>query len=384
MSSLHVKQLYAKLAAIKRILSCGGPPMKKKSIAYVLFLVLVSLTGALAYLYYTKQKETVALQLKLQLSEAGKKKPVPWHELLVNIKDVQEGSKPVPAGQAEVEASNQPESLSEAPIAISEQRTDTLARQVEFTLKNREKLSLESINDGIEIAEELIEREPSSYSAYKAKLILLLTKEAAHLESIDDADVENLLDEMATFDVTSEIGLRKEAFLITRTDARIDRMEDDLDELEEELTDIDFDLEFVEEDSEEETALLDEALTIEEKIDEREDEIDRLEDELEAELIANETLINQDIIEIPMQRGLASANYDLVISEAEALLDEFGDSIIGYYYLIRALELSGQRERALDIITDSNLSASNSQELERRLRRSRSEDPKDYWKHLRF
>lgn len=355
--------------------------MKIKNLPYYLLLVLIGLVAVMAYRYHLQQQETLlALQLKVKLLEERKKAPVPWEKLLA--------AAPAPPSATTAAEAVPPVEPAEperrAEIPIDRQPTSVLARKVDTALANREELSLDQIDRAIEMAEELIQREPASYSAYKAKLILLLTKESGHLADVDDDDVEALLEEMATFDMMSNVALRKEALLIARTDAQIDTVEESIENLETDLDAIDIDLETVAADSAEETELLEEMRTLERKIDEQVEERDRLEDNLEADLLANEIFFNEDIIEIPLQRGLATGDYDSVIAEAEALLDEFGESVAVYYYLIRALELDGQADVALDMIAASDLSAADSRELERRLRRSHEQNPRDYWKRLRF
>lgn len=363
--------------------------MTVKRATYILFVILLGFTLMLAYLYQKERKETVALQLKLKLLEKEKRTPVAWQRMLKLAQDVGErleSAQSAPAVEAEIETTAQKPAadIAAAKPSIDERTTDILAQEIDVTLKDLPERSYEEINESIDAAEELIRREPDSYSSYKAKLILLLTKEAAHFEEVDDDEVADLLDEMATFDVTSNEQLRKEAFLISRTDARIEGLEARLEVAEEELLDIEIALAIVDEGSEEEKDLLVEQQILEQRIADQSDELEDLEDALEADLLANEELLVEDIVEIPLQRSLAKGEYGAVIDEAEALLDRFGDSIMAYHYLIRALELSGQAEAALDVIANSGLSPAASRDLERRLQRSRQEDPKDYWKRLRF
>jgi hypothetical protein len=69
---------------------------------------------------------------------------------------------------------------------------------------------------------------------------------------------------------------------------------------------------------------------------------------------------------------------------SETLLSEFPSSVSGHLFLIRALELSGRKEEAVDVSINNDLDGDELKDLELRLYRSRRSNPKEYWRMLRF
>lgn len=289
--------------------------MNKKVLTLIVF-ILVGFSGSLWWKLGKVSSEITALKLKINLSQKLKvNKPISWSETISKTKESKKN----------------------------------LPEKIESTLTNIKKSELEKIEESIRDADELIVDEPYSYSSYKAKLILLLTKEAKFNKTIDDYELRVLLETMSLFDVLSDKVLRKEAFLISRTNKRIDEILDQEEISEDELS-----------------------------------EVEVLEEQLENGFLDDEDFINEDLVEIPLLRGLARKDYDFVIEESEALLSEFPDSIRGNYFLIKALELAGETEQALDVLENLQLSDEKMKILKNRLQSSRNKKTEDYWKELRF
>ena len=65
-------------------------------------------------------------------------------------------------------------------------------------------------------------------------------------------------------------------------------------------------------------------------------------------------------------------------------MSEFPNSVSGHYYLIKALELSGEDLAALEYIEELELSETKINMLKERLRKSKNIDPGEYLKKIRF
>jgi len=72
------------------------------------------------------------------------------------------------------------------------------------------------------------------------------------------------------------------------------------------------------------------------------------------------------------------------IEVSETLLSEFPTSVSGYLFLIRALELSGRKDEAVEVSINNNLNEDELKELDLRLYRPRRSIPKEHWRMLRF
>ena len=321
-------------------------------------LVLTGLIILATSLYFYNQKNRTPLAVKLKV------------DLLANKKKITKSWKQVKTSVI----------TKKGPTKAT--TTSSLAQELEVNLQNVRVEKLKNINNAIKIADELISREPNSYSAYKAKLILLLTKESKHSQSIDDTEIEQLLQTMAGFDVMTEQGLKREAFLIARSNSKLDGIEALVQEME-------LELEELEEIEEEDEPFLDPELELEielmvMRINEQLNLAEEIEEDLEQDLIINEKYLNEDLVEIPFYRALAKKEFDNVIFSAEALLEAYPDSISAHFFLVRALELKGESQAAIEFLRNSDLPDAESREVERRLSSSRHTNPLDYWKRLRF
>jgi hypothetical protein len=197
----------------------------------------------------------------------------------------------------------------------------------------------------------------------------LLKKESNQGADYQDEVIEDLLETISGFDVKSDYALRKEAFLIAKTNNSLNRLDNEIDLLENEL---------IRSTDQAESDQL--SLLITTKLIEMEEE----ESSLENRLLVEEDYLNEDLVEIPLHRALVKKDYENVIETANAIIENFPDSISGYFFLVKALELSGETELATSVIEQCLLNLEDLRELQLRLMRSKNIDPRDYWKQLRF
>ena len=298
--------------------------MNRKYKFSIIFTLLIYISISYYSKYQSRKKENVALKIKQELLSNDKKKPISWR----SMKNASNFIKPKLVQKQTISY----KLIIESPKDID---LESLISQIEFTLKNRKDLTLAQLDRGIHSIDELISRNPNVYSSYKAKLILLLTKEGSRKVTIADEVISQLLETMSGFDVMSERVLRKEAFLIAKSNSEINKLVESVKELEEELE-------------------------------------------------INKRLDEEDLVEIPLLRALSKEDYDRIIEVSETLLSDFPSSVSGHLFLIRALELSGRKDEAVEVSINNNLNADELKELDLRLYRSRRSNPKEYWRMLRF
>jgi hypothetical protein len=244
-----------------------------------------------------------------------------------------------------------------------------LIDQVESILKKTKKIESTDFEKGLLAVNELILRNPNVYSSYKAKLILLLRKEGSKQGIINDTDVKNLLDTMSRFDITSDSVLRKEAFLIAKTNAEIDQLVFGIENLEDKLVGMKDQVQIQ---------------VIESEINGQLDKLAIKESLFEDDFLSDPGYLNEDLVEIPLYRALAKEDFYGVIETAEVILDDFPSSVFAHFFLIRALELAGRENEALELIVSTPLKPSELASLKERLIRERKLNAKEYWKNLRF
>lgn len=342
-------------------------------IAVVLTLLIV-LGGRY---YFDLHQENQALKIKILSMNENKKTPKPWADLTAKLTPPA-ALTVVPAKPVEEKTNPNNE---EQTVSLSDQETQALALKLSEQLRRPRNLELEMIENNIAIANEIISREPDSYSAYKAKLISLLVKEGKFNQEIDDEEVDNLLTSMAQFNISSDKLARREAALIAESNDQIQNAETQLDELasareelESKLANLDSnDAEFV---------------TLNNQLQQLEARETQLLDDLQSlqtQIVSNSSqLVNEDLVEVPFRRMLAKGEYDSVIDNAQNFIEEFPDSSSGYFYLIRALELQGQKEEALNIIQNSKLPPDVQSNLIQKLETESAETPDTYWQNLSF
>lgn len=318
---------------------------QRKLVLSLAALIFIS-TGVYLFNYERHKEDFLPIKIKKALVSKNKKKAKSWPTYIETLKTLTSDSNPL------VE-SNSLESI----------------KSIEKTLKNKTTPKKAELDQAIKAIEEVISKDPLVYSSYKAKLIMLLTREEVHKEEVPDDTIEELLDIMAGFDISSEEALRKESFLIARTNNKLNELEKDIIQLSLDLEKI----ESPEESERVEVAILTKLLEMQES-----------ENLLEDKLLSQDNFQNEDLVDIPLYRSLAKKDYQEVIDSSQALIERYPNSISGYFFLIKALELNGQNEEASEVIEQSELDTEDLRELELRLRRSQNINPNEYWKHLRF
>ena len=353
-------------------------------IAVLLAIILILLTK----FYFNQKKENLAIRLKIISMSETKRTPKPWVELKTKTQSTTVTAPAVaptaaPTAAVTTPAPTTPVNTVNTNVNESLDNLDTpdLALKLEGQMRRPRNLDLKTIENNIAIADEIISREPDSYGAYKAKLISLLVKEGKFKRPIDEVEVESLLENMAQFNISSDKIARRESALIGNTNGEIQNVEAQLEGLAREREILESQLNTYDANSPE----LAQLNTQIEEIDSREAQLLGNIDNLE-ESLANNTnqLINEDVIEIPFMRMMAQNDYDAVIDNAQSFIEQFPNSPSGYFYMVRALEMQGQKDEAREIIENSNLPQDAQDRLFQRLDSEGSQDPKSYWQKLSF
>ena len=246
---------------------------------------------------------------------------------------------------------------------LAEIPTSELAESLQSGLRNIDNTNLKTLQKNIDIANEIINREPESYSAYKGKLMSMLIIEGKFNQAIDEAEVENLLETMARFDIKTEESARNEALLISNTNNEIRLATEKLNEiaLQEDTVNTDF---------EQDEVFRREEAQIE--------EIERLQVKLNRATVSEDNYINEDIVQIPFFRMMAKNDFEQTITNAENFIEKFPDSPYGHFFLVNALNSLGQREEALNILKELP------ENLQNKIQIYDQSYFKDYWKKLFF
>lgn len=337
-------------------------------------LVVVGLL--LGKFYFQAKAENKALRLKILSMSENRRTPKPWSALTAAPNASTSAFTAPAVAPVQITAPTQ----KEAPPLV-DQDTQTLAGTLTNQMRRPKNLDVKALDQNIAIADEIISREPDSYSAYKAKLISMLVKEGKFNQPANEDEVESLLEDMAQFNISNDNLARKEATLIANTNADIDNIDNQLNALGQER-------EMLESQLNSFTADSPELLSVNERlaqIEEQEATLMSNVESLEANLAENRAQItNEDVVEIPFMRLLAKNDYESVMRNAQTFIDQFPNSPSGYYYMVRALELQGQKAEALNLIQNSRLTPEVQGSLLQRLQNESSQDPKNYWQKLSF
>ena len=337
--------------------------MSKDKLILILVTTLVFSSGFFIFKFYNLKSEVSALTLRTKIAAKEKRRARTWEDSKT-LKSL----KPLAKATATVKATPT-DDIPETVHDFSAVETEKLMNDLQKGMKTYWRLNIDDINRDLAKIEELISRNPDVYSSHKAKLILMLAKEN-HLKSeVPETDIEQTLSTMAEFDIVSDKVIQKEAFLIARTNKRIETLMDEVDSLEEQV----------------ETADSIEAeAALEQRIQEKILEMEDLESQIENGLLAEKDFLNEDVVEIPMYRAMAKGDYDEVIEQAQALLESYPDSISGHYFIIRALQLSQANDELREYLSNLKLSDEDNKELEDRVNLNNEEDQREFWKRLRF
>ena len=353
--------------------------MRPKYLQPLILITLILVAGILSHFIFKQKKENMALRLMVRQMEKKFTRPNPksWPEILPRtVKSI--------TALPESAATTKTTTLASKIIELGDLETTELAQKLNDKMKNFQKLTAAQVDESISITDEIISREPDVYSAYKAKLILLLVKEGKFKQEIEDDLINDYMDIMTDLDMQSSQGLKKETFLLARANSDIAKNEGKLDELSESIENINDEINSITSDSSDRDQLI---FKRDQMIEEQEEtlaQLEKIENSIEDGLLQDSDYVNEDVVEIPFLRSLAKGDYDEVINQANVFIERYPDSVIGHYYLIRALELNGQETLALEEIENLTINQKVISKLQEKLENSKSEKPGDYWKKLRF
>jgi hypothetical protein len=321
----------------------------KKNGFFIVFLVLIIALIIFVLLARNFKSRNSAVVIKQFMDIGQKKKLRPWSKITHST------------GSDKTIVPLMKTNIGQLPI-----ETQTLAISLEENLRNIDNADLVTLKKNIDLANELISRVPDSYSAYKGKLISLLALEGKYNQTLDEIELENLLETMATFDTRTQSQSRREAILISNSNKELDDAIEALDELAaraEQVSTI-----FEEE----------EVLTREQVIM---DKIDSLRNRINQADILKERNIDEDILVIPFMRMMAKNEFLKVEQMASSFIGQFPDSPHGYYFLIKAFESEDRTQEALDTLLELPVNLQNQIDV---LKKYDLLDYKTYWKRLYF
>lgn len=367
---------------------------KNRKLIYAIMIFAV-LTAALTFKFYRDQKkENQALKIKI-LTLNKTRSITPW-EGLISRSQISPTSNPSEIQKDEVSTKLSstitspitPTSSAKA-ITLSDDRpiqnlsTTELANALDLRMIEMKSLDQQGLEKNIEIADEIISREPDSYSAYKAKLVSLLVLEGKFNQEIEDNEVFEILETMASFDLSGDIATQREAILIRNATDELSKLESAINDIATKRQALEAEMELLEPNTPENRAAEIERLNFLRSEEETASKIVELNAELESGFTEDQYL-NEDIVQIPFLRLLAKEDYEEVIDNAQSFIEQFPNSPEGYYFLIKAYELTGRNDDALRVNEDPRLSTATLNIVRQRLKDFPNFDPKKYWEKLNF
>jgi len=348
--------------------------LNNKTFSYFLSFALLFALIFIAKTYWQLKKNYGPIKIKISLEKIEKKSPRNWGKLLI--------PEPVKLPQKYIDTINTKLSSTKRPKdALS---LSALANLLDEKMKNIDSLNLAELEKNIEISNELIEIDPDIFSAYKAKLISTLVKEAKFGISIDDSEIQTILEKMASFDFNSDNLSQRESELIAVAQNEIILLDDKIEKNSDEIEKIELLIDDIAPESPSHQSLMmkrEELLNLEAEYLNRQKS---LQDNIQNTEFPEESYLNEDLVEIPFLRELSKAQYNNVISSAEVFIYQYPNSLIGHYYLILALDLSGRSTEALQAFQDARLSNEQRVKLRQKLESAKLDNPKNYWKKLHF
>ena len=343
--------------------------MKKKYVLIVSFFILF-IFGVKAL--FNLKKENAALRVKVLTLKKDKKMPVPWSRL---TKDSIKRLSPIHEKQV----------IKKDEIAVIEDpiSTENLAKIISKNMLNLKTLNVKSLEETIKIAEEIINREPDSYSAYKAKLISLLILESKFDQQIDDYEINKTIDSLTSFEMNTDALNKREAALIGKGNNQLKNLANQLNDISLLRDEITLQSSALDKSSPEYFELQNQESELAVRENMTNLDIENAENKL-LEEIAQTKLPNEDLVDIPFYRLMAKGDFTRVIENAESYLEQFPNASNAFYFLIRALDAEGREAEALKAIEETKLSPDALMSLQLRLEATSGEDPKKYWENLKF
>lgn len=361
---------------------------KNKNLIYILTIIIL-LISALTYKFYKEQKkENQALKIKI-LTLNKKRNITPWQGLVSSPQIwpivAPSQSKTDEVSIKESSTIRTPRKLLELDEdqAIQNLSTTELADILSMRMIEIKSFNKQGLEKNIEIADEIISREPDTYSAYKAKLISLLILEGKLNQEIEDDDINNLLETMALFDFSGDTALRREAILIRNTTNELSKLADSLNDVAIKRQAIEQEMELQDPPPLSRSGWEMERQNLLNSEQELATKIIELNSQLDSGFTEDQYL-NEEIVQIPFLRSMAKEDFNNVINDAENFIEQFPNASDGYYFLIKAYELTGRHEDALRVREDPRLSNETLTIVEKRLKDFPNFDPKKYWENLNF
>lgn len=358
---------------------------QNRKLLYIIITMLFVLSLFVFKFYHDQKKENKALKIKVLTLNNTKRSPTPWQRLLTTPSNAPILTSKSLSDQVSTSAA----STTTPANAVVDQPIENLdIQELALLLNSRMKevknLNYQGLQKNIKIAEEIISKDPESYSAYKAKLICLLTEEGKLKVPIEENEVNSILETMAGFDLSSDAVTRKEAGLISNTNNEITQSINELNSISEKRTQIERQMETTPPDSGDLQLLSTQRTNLLAQEEEANDKITELQNNLAANTFPEEQYLNEDIVQIPFLRMMAKEDYDGVIDNATSFIEQFPNSTEGYYFLIKGLEAAGRQNEVINVIQDSRLSPVAQEALQERLKNSSGADFKKYWENLKF
>jgi hypothetical protein len=371
-----------------------GRQENQKYFYFLIFAMAVVMAFTFKF-YLTQRKENQALRLKVMMANKERRRPKPWGRLFASqpVRTATTPAKTIPKNDTANDTVTTNAAATTRPAGspagndnelIKNQDTETLAGEMNERMGNIKQLDLPQIARTIEIADELILREPDTYSAYKAKLIALLTREGKYNIPADDNDVNSLLEDMARFDISSDKVLQKEAALISNANADISTLEQSIIETKTKRSEIETQMAQLGPNNPDYRALDARRAVLSMQEEDATGKLATLQDQVQQGSFPPDNYVNEDVVQIPFMRMMARGDYASAADNAEAFVQQFPASPVGYYYLVIALEKLGRKDDAVDAIARSRLGSTEQNALLERLSRERVQDPKRYWEKLSF
>lgn len=358
---------------------------QNRYLLYLIFAVLVLLSVFFLKFYQQQKKENSALRIKI-LTLSKSRTVTPWQRLItkpqiaptvIDSTNVQDKVSTSAASTIAIPA------LSGDEPPIENLTTEALATSLTARMNNVKSQSFSDLEKNIQMADEIISREPDSYLAYKAKLISLLIEEGKLNRSIDDNVINGILETMASFNLTPESVTQKEAALLSSTNEEIDQLAGMLDQVSGERQSVELEMELQDENSANKTALEIQRYNLLSKEEELTDKLNELSTNVNIGFPPDQYL-NEEVVQIPFLRMMAKNDFEGVIDNASTFVQQFPESPEGYFFLIKAYQALGREDEALRTLEDSSLSTEARNALDMRLKNSSGQDPKLYWQRLSF
>lgn len=350
---------------------------RKRKVLYSFIVVLVVVTGVLAKSFIDQKSANRALRARIISLNKERKIAKPWSEILKPAGSATASSSQTSPAQNATGTPSVSETAADSNINLTDLSTQELAARLNASMTEVKNLKKEDLEKTIEIADEIILREPSSYTAYKAKLISLLVKEGKFKDDVEDAQVDELLETMASFDTSGRENV------IASAEVELVELEEKVTGLYAEIEENYSMLQAMDKSSPEAIELELRQQEISNQYKEANDALLASNMNMEQALYGKEN-INRDLVEIPFLRMMAKNDYDGVIENAQDFIEEFPGSTDGYFYLARAYEKQGLSDSAQSVINGANLNSQSLDALNKRIQNSRQDNVQNYWQGLRF